>query len=116
MSDQFPPIPAGSTIRQNADGSWQYRSRLGPWYDMPAPQKAAPWATPSAASDPLAELLDAQALAIQLEEDGKYLLASAMAHECPKTRDMAVRVIRAATLLQQQATELAALQGRRWQA
>ena len=45
------------------------------------------------------ERLDAQALAIQLEEDGQYLLASAMAHECPKTRDMAVRVIRAAVLL-----------------
>lgn len=65
---------------------------------MPAPQRAAPWATPSAASAPM-EKLDAQALAIQLEEDGKYLMASAMAHECPKTRDMAVRVIRAAILL-----------------
>ena len=45
------------------------------------------------------EKLDARALAVQLEEDGKYLLASAMAHECSKTRDMAVRVIRAAVLL-----------------
>ena len=44
MRDQFPPIPAGSTVRQNADGSWQYRSTPGPWRDMPAPQKAAPWA------------------------------------------------------------------------
>jgi hypothetical protein len=45
------------------------------------------------------ERLDSQALAVQLEEDGKYLLASAMANECPKTRDLAVRVIRAAVLL-----------------
>jgi hypothetical protein len=45
------------------------------------------------------ERLDAQSLAIQLEHDGKYLMASAMAHECPRTRDMAVRVIRAAVLL-----------------
>ena len=45
MADQFPPIPAGSTVRQNADGSWQYQRRsVGPWCDMPAPQKAAPWA------------------------------------------------------------------------
>ena len=98
MSDQFPPIPAGSAIRQNADGSWQYQSKPGPWCDMPAPQRAAPWATPSAASPPM-EKLDARALAVQLEEDGKYLMASALAHECPKTRDMAVRVIRAAVLL-----------------
>ena len=47
MSDQFPPIPAGSTVRQNADGSWQYRSKPGPWCDMPAPQRAAPWAIPT---------------------------------------------------------------------
>ena len=98
MPDQLPPVPAGSTVRQNADGSWQYRSKPGPWCDMPAPQRAAPWATPSATSAPM-EKLDAQALAIQLEEDGRYLMASAMAHECPKTRDMAVRVIRAAILL-----------------
>ena len=43
MADQFPPIPAGSTVRQNADGSWQHRSTPGTWCDMPAPQKAAPW-------------------------------------------------------------------------
>jgi hypothetical protein len=102
MSDQLPSIPAGSTIRQNADRSWQYRSKAGPWCDMPAPLRAAPWATPSAtpsaASVPM-ERLDAQSLAIQLEHDGKYLMASAMAHECPRTRDMAVRVIRAAVLL-----------------
>ena len=52
MSDQFPPIPAGSTIRKNADGSWQYRSKPGPWCDMPAPQKAAPWATPTHTEQP----------------------------------------------------------------
>jgi hypothetical protein len=45
------------------------------------------------------ERLDAQSLAIQLEHDGKYLIASAMANECPKTRDLAIRVIRAAVLL-----------------
>ena len=52
MPDQFPPIPAGSTVRQNADGSWQYRSQPGPWCDMPAPQKAAPWATPTHTEQP----------------------------------------------------------------
>jgi hypothetical protein len=65
---------------------------------MSAPQRAAPWATPSAASVPT-ERLDAQSLAIQLEEDGKYLLASAMANECIKTFDLAIRVTRAAVLL-----------------
>jgi hypothetical protein len=45
------------------------------------------------------ERLDVQALAVQLDEDGKFLMASAMANECPKTRDLAVRVIRAAVLL-----------------
>ena len=52
MPDQFPPIPAGSTVRQNADGSWQYRSKPGPWCDMPAPQKAAPWAMPTHTKQP----------------------------------------------------------------
>jgi hypothetical protein len=65
---------------------------------MPAPQTAAPWPSPASASVPK-EKLDAQSLAVQLEEDGKYLLASAMANECLKTRDLAVRVIRAAVLL-----------------
>jgi hypothetical protein len=45
------------------------------------------------------EGLDAKALAIQLEEDGEYLMASAMAHECPKTHALAIRVTRAAILL-----------------
>jgi hypothetical protein len=99
MADQFPSIPAGSTVRQNADGSWQYQRRsVGPWCDMPAPQKAAPWATPASASVPK-EKLDAQSLAVQLEEDGMHLLECAIARECPKTRDVAVRVIRAAVLL-----------------
>jgi hypothetical protein len=98
MADQFPSIPAGSTVRKNKDGSWQYRNKPGPWYDMPAPQKAAPWATPASASVPK-EKLDAQSLAVQLEEDGKHLLECAIARECPKTRDLAIRVIRAATLL-----------------
>ena len=52
MPDQFPPIPAGSTVRQNADGSWQYRSKPGPWCDMTAPQKAAPWAMPTHTKQP----------------------------------------------------------------
>jgi hypothetical protein len=98
MSDTLPPVPLGSTIRKNADGSWSYRDGPHTWRPMPAPQTAAPWATPSAASIPT-ERLDAQSLAVQLEEDGRYLLASAMANECPKTRDLAVRVIRAAYLL-----------------
>lgn len=98
MSDTLPPVPPGLTIRQNADGTWSYQVGPHAWRPMPAPQTAAPWPTPSAASIPT-ERLDAQALAVQLEEDGKYLLASAMANECPKTRDLAVRVIRAAVLL-----------------
>ena len=52
MADHFPPIPAGSTVRRNADGSWQYRSKPGLWCDMPAPQKAAPWATPTHTKQP----------------------------------------------------------------
>ena len=98
MSDTPPPVSPGSTIRQNADGTWSYRDGPHAWRPMAAPQTAAPWATPSTTSIPT-ERLDAQSLAVQLEEDGKYLLASAMANECPKTRDLAVRVIRAAVLL-----------------
>ena len=52
MADQFPPIPANSTVRQNADGSWQYRSKPGPWCAMPSPQKAAPWAMPTHTEQP----------------------------------------------------------------
>ena len=52
MADQFPPIPTGSTVRQNADGSWQYRSKPGPWCAMPSPQKAAPWALPTHTEQP----------------------------------------------------------------
>ena len=45
MPKRLPDIPAGSTIRQNRDGSWQYQQRsVGPWLPMPAPQGAAPWA------------------------------------------------------------------------
>jgi hypothetical protein len=98
MSDTLPPDLYGSTIRRNADGSWSYQVGPHAWRPMLAPQTAAPWATPSAASIPM-ERLDAQALAVQLEEDGKYLMASAIANQCPKTRDLAVRVIRAAVLL-----------------
>ena len=94
----LPQIPPGSTIRKNADGTWSYRVGPHAWRPMPAPQTAASLASPLVASIPM-ERLDSQALAVQLEEDGKYLLASAMANECPKTRDLAVRVIRAAVLL-----------------
>ena len=98
MSDTPPPVPLGSTIRQNVDGTWSYRVGPHAWRPMPSSQTAAPWVSPVVASIPM-ERLDAQALAVQLEEDGKYLMASAMANECPKTRDLAVRVIRAAVLL-----------------
>ena len=90
----MPQIPNGSTVRQNADGTWSYRVGPHAWRPMPAPQTAARWVSPLMASR-----LDAQALAVQLEEDGKYLMESAMANQCPKTRDLAVRVIRAAVLL-----------------
>jgi hypothetical protein len=65
MSDTPPPVPLGSTIRQNADGTWSYRVGPHAWRPMPAPQTAAPWVSPLVASR-----LDAQALAVQLEEDG----------------------------------------------
>jgi hypothetical protein len=93
MSDQFPPIPAGSTVRQNADGSWQYRSD-GPWCDMPAPQKAAPWAACPSPQQPATvapTLSDRIALAIcQAQDNGPpcpapcvrcLAMAAAAAHE-----------------------------------
>jgi hypothetical protein len=48
MPECLPDIPAGSTIRQNPDGSWQYRRRsVGPWIPMPAPQLLGlPWPAP----------------------------------------------------------------------
>ena len=46
MPKRLPDMPAGSTIRQNADGSWQYQRRnVGPWLPMPAPQAGLPWRT-----------------------------------------------------------------------
>ena len=46
MPECLPGIPAGSTIRQNPDGSWQYRRRsVGPWRPIPAPQSGLPWPT-----------------------------------------------------------------------
>jgi len=98
MSDTPLPVPLGSTIRQNVDGTWSYRVGPHAWRPMPSSQTAAPWVSPVVASIPM-ERLDVQALAVQLDEDGKFLMASAMANECPKTRDLAVRVIRAAVLL-----------------
>ena len=93
MPDQFPPIPAGPTVRQNADGSWQYRSN-GLWCDMPAPQKAAPWVMPTHTEQPATvdpTLSDRIALAIcQAQDDIRYCpapcvccraMASAAAHE-----------------------------------
>ena len=38
-------------------------------------------------------------LATQLEEDGRYLIAAGYANKSVKTRDLGIRVIRAATLL-----------------
>ena len=73
MSDQFPPIPAGSTVRKNADGSWQYRNKPGPWCDMPAPQKAAPWAMPTHTKQPATvapTLCDRIALTLCQAQDG----------------------------------------------
>ena len=40
MSDTLPPVPPGSTIRQNADGSWSYRVGPHAWRPMSAPQTA----------------------------------------------------------------------------
>jgi hypothetical protein len=49
MFECLPDIPAGSTIRQNPDGSWQYRRRsVGPWIPMPAPQSGLAWPAPPA--------------------------------------------------------------------
>jgi hypothetical protein len=44
---------------------------------------------------------EAGELVAQLEEDGKYLIAAGYANESVKTRDLGIRVIRIATLLQQ---------------
>jgi len=71
--------------------------RDGYWREFNARRRSSSPMSPTDAV-PM-ERLDVQSLAIQLEHDGKYLIASAMAHECPKTRDLAIRVIRAATLL-----------------
>ena len=43
MPECLPDIPAGSTIRQNPDGSWSYLPQAGPWLPMPDPQGATPW-------------------------------------------------------------------------
>jgi hypothetical protein len=59
MPECLPDIPAGSSIRQNPDGSWQYRRRnVGPWLPMPAPQGAASWVDgPAPATITLADRL-----------------------------------------------------------
>jgi hypothetical protein len=43
MPECLPDIPAGSTVRQNTDGSWCYLPQVGPWLPMADPQGAAPW-------------------------------------------------------------------------
>jgi hypothetical protein len=48
MTECLPDIPAGSTVRQNTDGSWQYR-RLTIGGPIPAPQAGLPWATDESA-------------------------------------------------------------------
>jgi hypothetical protein len=68
MPECLPDIPAGSTIRQNPDGSWQYRRRsVGPWLPMPAPQSGLPWPAPPAIEQPPAtQLTPADRLALAL--------------------------------------------------
>ena len=70
MSDTLPPVPPGSTIRKNADGSWSYRDGPHSWRPMPAPLTAAPWVVlepaapaPTTGTVPM-ERLDAQAQAV----------------------------------------------------
>jgi hypothetical protein len=66
MLERLPDIPAGSTIRQNPDGSWQYRRRsVGPWIPMPAPQSGLPWpAPPAIEQSPATQLTPADRLAL----------------------------------------------------
>ena len=68
MPECLPDIPAGSTIRQNPDGSWQYRRRsAGPWLPMPAPQSGLPWpAPPAIEQSPATQLTLADRLALAL--------------------------------------------------
>ena len=54
---------------------------------------------------------DTKELAVQLDRDGVRLIEIGYANESLLTRDTGIRVVRAATLLQQQFTELAALRG-----
>jgi hypothetical protein len=66
MPECLPDIPAGSTIRQSPDGSWQYRRRsVGLWCPMPAPQSGLPWpAPPAIEQSPATELTPADRLAL----------------------------------------------------
>jgi hypothetical protein len=45
MAECLPDIPAGSTVRQNTDGSWSYLPQVGTWLPIPAPQSGLPWKT-----------------------------------------------------------------------
>ena len=93
MADLLFGVMAGSGL------TWVVMSlrRGGYWREFNARRRGS--SPPPSANAVPAEQLDAQSLAIQLEHDGKYLIASAMANECPKTRDLAIRVISAAVLL-----------------
>jgi hypothetical protein len=71
---------------------WQADQVARAWSD---PRLGDPWEGEN--TDQERQATDA--LATQLEEDGKYLIAAGLANECIKTRDLGVRVIRAATLL-----------------
>jgi hypothetical protein len=66
MPECLPDIPAGSTVRQNPDGSWQYRRRsVGPWQPIPAPQAGLPWpAPPALEQSPATQLTPANRLAL----------------------------------------------------
>ena len=55
----------------------------------------------SPAAPPAPEVGEVGELVAQLEEDGKYLIAGGYANESAETRDLGIRVTRAAALLQQ---------------
>jgi hypothetical protein len=58
---------------------------------------------------PAPEVGEVTELVAELEQDGKYLIASGYANESIKTRNLGMRVIRAATLLSQQAASAPAV-------
>jgi len=54
MSDTLPPVPPGSTIRKNADGSWSCQDGPYAWRSMTTPKPLSPaaQAMKSAAKEP----------------------------------------------------------------